>query len=118
MFTAVLFLLAITVPVTAPPPPPANDGFVLLADDWARPRTGASVVALPALRAAVDAWRRDERAASAAVSSASARISSEYAKPVRSPAIARTPTPCSMLCEPSRTRPSSSTQLSWRDDWK
>ena len=62
MFTAVLVLLAITVPVTAPPPPPANDGFVLLADDWARPRTGASVVALPALRAAVDAWRRDERA--------------------------------------------------------
>ena len=61
MFTAVLFLLATAVPITVPPPP-VVDGFVLLADDWARPRTGASVVALPAVRAAVDTWRRDERA--------------------------------------------------------
>lgn len=32
------------------------DEFVVPADEWARPRSGARVSALPALRAAVGAW--------------------------------------------------------------
>ena len=58
------------------------------------------------------------RAAREASSSAGSTISSEYAKPVFSPASARTPTPCSMLALPSLTMPSSSAQLSSRDSWK
>ena len=58
MLTAALLVLLALVPIAAPP----SDDIVLLADDWARPRTGASVVALPALRDAVTAWRRDEHA--------------------------------------------------------
>ena len=58
------------------------------------------------------------RAAREASSSAGNTISSEYAKPVFSPASARTPTPCSMLALPSLTMPSSSAQLSSRDSWK
>lgn len=52
---AALLLLCTPLSVIVEPAPPA-DGFVLLADDWARPRTGASVAAMPALRAAVAAW--------------------------------------------------------------
>ena len=58
------------------------------------------------------------RAAPADSSSASARMSSEYAKPVFSPLTARTPTPCSMECEPSLTMPSSRLQPSRRLCWK
>ncbi len=57
---------------------------------------------------------RCARAACAASSSAGSTISSEYAKPVFSPASARTPTPWSMLCAPSLTMPSSSDQDSSR----
>lgn len=48
---------ALSVAVAVPPvTAPAADGFVVLADDWARPRSGESVVALPSLREAVHAW--------------------------------------------------------------
>ena len=50
MLSAVLLLVAMSV----------SDEFVLLADDWARPRTGASVVEMPALNAAVAAWKSDQ----------------------------------------------------------
>ena len=58
------------------------------------------------------------RAAPADSSSDSARMSSEYAKPVFSPLTARTPTPCSIECAPSLTMPSSTVQLSRRLCWK
>lgn len=50
--------LFVLLAVAAPPItiPSADDAHVLLADDWARPRTGEAVVALPAPRAAVRAW--------------------------------------------------------------
>lgn len=49
----ILALAPILTPVTA-------DEFVVLADDWARPRSGAAVVAQPAIRHAVAAWGGDE----------------------------------------------------------
>ncbi|MCY1281847.1 hypothetical protein D9M70_306650 [compost metagenome] len=62
--------------------------------------------------------RAIERAACAAVVSASRLIALLYAKPVFSPDCARTPTPWSRWKLPSLTMPSSSTQVSetWR--WK
>jgi hypothetical protein len=40
---------------------PAEE-FVVLADDWARPRSGEVVVAQPAIRQAVNAWGGDASA--------------------------------------------------------
>jgi hypothetical protein len=54
----------------------------------------------------------------AASSSAGRLISSEYANAVFSPAIARTPTPWSMLKLPDLTIPSSRLQPSLREYWK
>ena len=50
--------LVVSAAVAVPPvtPPTTVDGFVVLADDWARPRSGESVTAMPSLRAAVHAW--------------------------------------------------------------
>ena len=50
--------------------------------------------------------------------SAGSVSSSEYAKPVFSPLIARTPTPCSVWLEPDLTMPSSKNQLSETEFWK
>lgn len=49
------WLLALAPTFTAAP----VDEFVVLADDWARPRSGEAVVAQPALRQAVTAWGGD-----------------------------------------------------------
>ena len=53
---AAWLVAAAAIAAVPPVTPPATDGFVVLADDWARPRSGESVVALPSLRAAVQAW--------------------------------------------------------------
>ena len=71
-----------------------------------------------ACSAPVEPERAIARAAWAASSSAGSTTSSEYAKPVFSPASARTPTPWSMLCAPSLTMPSSSAHDSSRIIWK
>lgn len=47
--------LAVTAPLPAIPP---TDAFVVHADDWSRPRSGARVAALPELRAAMAALVR------------------------------------------------------------
>ena len=49
------WLLSLAPTFTAVP----LDEFVVLADDWARPRSGEMVVAQPALREAVAAWGDD-----------------------------------------------------------
>lgn len=59
MLAALILALS---PAPPPVPPvadaaPAVEEWTVGADDWARPRTAASVVALPAVRAAVAAWR-------------------------------------------------------------
>jgi hypothetical protein len=77
----------------------------------------------PLLRASAcpACWRPSRaiaRADCADAINAAASRSSEYAKPVFSPEIARTPTPCSIACAPSLTMPSSMLQLSRRACWK
>jgi hypothetical protein len=54
---AAIFAGMLAVSPAVPIPVPDADEHVLLADDWARPRSGARVSSLPAVRAAVAAWR-------------------------------------------------------------
>lgn len=52
MISTLILLAALAVP---------TGQHVLLADDWARPRTGDRVAAMPAVRAAVSEWLEDPR---------------------------------------------------------
>ena len=78
--------------------------------------TGALRVTIFVLRALPA--RPMARVARAASCNALKLMSSEYAKAVFSPEIARTPTPCSMLKLPDLTMPSSRFQPSDRVYWK
>ncbi|MCA1798605.1 MAG: hypothetical protein LC632_03855 [Xanthomonadaceae bacterium] len=52
-------MLLLTLALATPAPVAIEakaDEFVVPADDWARPRSGERVAALPSVRAAVNAW--------------------------------------------------------------
>lgn len=59
MFSMLLLTVALATPTPLAPAPEAAE-FVVPADDWARPRSGERVVALPSVRAAVNAWSAAE----------------------------------------------------------
>ena len=72
----------------------------------------------PTRRLPLPPLRAIERTASAASFRAASEMSSEYENAVRSPATARTPTPCWMSKLPLLTMPSSSENDSLRVYWK
>ncbi len=102
--------------LAAEPHPEERLEFVACADTVAMDEVPADALRKKrdsSLRRAVDLVRDGH--ADACVSAGS-RISSEYAKPVFSPLIARIPAPWSMPSTPSMTIPSSRLQDSWRDN--
>lgn len=56
MLSTLIVVFALAATDTPPGGTASAHEFVLLADDWARPRTGERVASMPALRAAVSAW--------------------------------------------------------------